>query len=327
MGRTFVFNGDADGLCALQQLRLAEGIDAAAFLVSGPKRETALLQKVVASAGDAVTVLDLSFDTNRAAAEALLERGVHLRYFDHHYAGELPRHAQLEAHIDCSPAACTSVIVDRFLGGTHRPWAVAGAYGDNLDETASALAAGGLETSSGESELLRRLGVALNYNSYADTETDMFFAPLALHARLARHADPLSFVHEDSAFGALWDGYCADMERILGLQPAAHNEHAALFVLPDEVWARRVRGVLANRLAREAPRRAHAVLLPNGAGGMSVSVRAALDQPTGAAVLCRSWPTGGGREAAAGINELAMADVGEFTRRFMNHFGQQASAG
>ena len=53
-----VFNGDADGLCALHQLRLAE--PAAAELVTGVKRDIALLERVAAAPGDLVTVLDVS---------------------------------------------------------------------------------------------------------------------------------------------------------------------------------------------------------------------------------------------------------------------------
>ncbi|HBQ39206.1 MAG TPA: acetyltransferase, partial [Halieaceae bacterium] len=58
-----VFNGDADGLCALVQLRRAEPLDA--VLVTGVKRDIALLQQVEAGPGDRVTVLDISLDKNR----------------------------------------------------------------------------------------------------------------------------------------------------------------------------------------------------------------------------------------------------------------------
>jgi len=43
-----VFNGDADGLCALHQLRLAEPVDGE--LVTGLKREIDLLDRVHADA-------------------------------------------------------------------------------------------------------------------------------------------------------------------------------------------------------------------------------------------------------------------------------------
>jgi hypothetical protein len=93
-------------------------------------------------------------------------------------------------------------------------------------------------------------------------------------------------------------------------------------VLPDASWARRVSGALANRLARSAPARAHAMLSPNSAGGMQVSVRAPLERPAGAAALCLEYETGGGREAAAGINHLPPEKVEAFTGRFLEYFGK-----
>ena len=62
MARYDVFNGDADGRCALQQLRLAEPVDAR--LVTGPKRDVALLARVAAGPGDLVTVLDVAMAVN-----------------------------------------------------------------------------------------------------------------------------------------------------------------------------------------------------------------------------------------------------------------------
>ncbi|MFO1364243.1 MAG: hypothetical protein U1F45_17610 [Burkholderiales bacterium] len=98
MRRIDAFNGDADGICALHQLRLAEPADS--VLVTGPKRDIALLPRVAARAGDEVTVLDVSLDRNRGALEALLERGVRVRWFDHHYPGEIPSHPLFEPHRD-----------------------------------------------------------------------------------------------------------------------------------------------------------------------------------------------------------------------------------
>ena len=60
-----VFNGDADGLCALHQWRLAH--PAESTLVTGVKRDIALLERVPAQPGDEVSVLDISLDRNRAA--------------------------------------------------------------------------------------------------------------------------------------------------------------------------------------------------------------------------------------------------------------------
>ncbi len=157
-----VFNGDADGLCALHQLRLDEPRES--VLVTGVKRDIALLAHVGAQAGDTATVLDISLASNRTALEALLERGVAVQYFDHHFAGELPQHAGLRAMIDTSPGVCTGILVDRYLEGRQRIWAVVAAFGDNLDGPARALAASlGLDPA--RLAALRELGENLGYNA------------------------------------------------------------------------------------------------------------------------------------------------------------------
>lgn len=321
MRRIYAFNGDADGLCALQQLRLAESRDTLleAELVSGTKRETTLVSRVRASAGDRVTVLDMSFEGNRGSVERLLAAGAHVRYFDHHYAGAPFEHAGFEPYLDSSAATCTSAIVDRYLKGRERLWAIVGAFGDNLDETAAALADVERVPQDRRAQL-RRLGVALNYNAYGETEADLFYAPLALHERLIGYRDPFEFIAGDRAFDTLWQGYSGDLALTEAILPVEASAFAAAYRLPDAPWARRVNGVFANRLARASPQRAHAVLLPTTLGGVTVSVRAPLERPSGAAALCRGYPGGGGREGAAGITNLPLADVSDFLRRFMAHF-------
>ncbi len=53
-----IFNGDADGIIALLQLRLADPIDSQ--LITGVKRDIKLVEKVDVQAGDELTVLDIS---------------------------------------------------------------------------------------------------------------------------------------------------------------------------------------------------------------------------------------------------------------------------
>ena len=134
-----IFNGDADGICALQQLRLDE--PRASVLVTGVKRDILLLERVTAAAGDELTVLDISLKSNAAGLRRALEAGARCRYFDHHAAGDIPRHAGLRTYIDTAPDTCTSLIVDRYLEGRHRPWAVVAAFGDNLPGPARRAAA------------------------------------------------------------------------------------------------------------------------------------------------------------------------------------------
>ena len=77
-----VFNGDADGICALIQLRLTHPADST--LVTGIKRDIQLLKKVSAKKGDKVTVLDISIAKNTEDLQKLLSDGVSVFYVDHH---------------------------------------------------------------------------------------------------------------------------------------------------------------------------------------------------------------------------------------------------
>lgn len=311
-----VFNGDADGLCALQQLRLAEPHEGT--LISGPKREIALLQRAEAQAGDHVTVLDISLDKNREALTALLDKGVAVHYFDHHFAGDLPHHPLLQAHIDTSPRTCTSLLVNDYLRGRFVGWAVTGAFGDNFPVQARA-AAQPLALSAPQLEQLRELGTLLNYNGYGEGD-EIFFKPEVLFGLLHPYADPFEFIAAEKALAVLRDGYRDDMAKVVAMRPVLSEERIAVYILPDAPWARRASGVFANSLVDSHPERAHAILSLLPTGGYQVSVRAPQGNPSGADTLCRAFATGGGRKAAAGINLLPEAELDSFIDAFRNHY-------
>ncbi len=107
-----VFNGDADGICSLLQLR--QVMPTEAQLVTGVKRDIALLDRVTAASGDQVTVLDISLDKNREPLKRLLAAGADVFYADHHYAGDIPTAANLNALINTAPEVCTSLLVNGY---------------------------------------------------------------------------------------------------------------------------------------------------------------------------------------------------------------------
>ncbi len=309
-----VFNGDADGLCALQQFRLANPGESQ--LVTGVKRDIALLKKITANSGDEINVFDISLDKNREPLESLLSQGVQVKYFDHHFAGDIPDSASLNAYIDTAPDTCTSLLVDQYLDGKFRAWAVVGAFGDNFDESARK-AAEPLGLSEEQLLKLRDLGNYLNYNGYGATVGDLHFAPDELAKRMAPYADPLQFIEQEAdVFETLRNGSVEDFAKAEGTQPEIVDEKVAVFMFPADAWARRVSGVYGNQLASANPDRAHALLTELPQGGYVVSVRAPLNNRTGADDLCRQFPTGGGRKAAAGINDLPAAMFEEFVSAF-----------
>jgi hypothetical protein len=104
------------------------------------------------------------------------------------------------------------------------------------------------------------------------------------------------------------------------IKPERANDKVAAFIFPDEPWARRVSGVYSNDLVNLFPARAHAVLTAKRSGTYLISVRAPLHNRVGAADLCRQFPTGGGRAAAAGINDLPAALLDEFLVKFQQQF-------
>ena len=317
-----VFNGDADGICALTQLRNAEPSDS--LLVTGVKRDIALLERVEARAGDFVTVLDISLDKNRDGLEKLLAVGANVFYADHHFAGEIPTSPRLESHIDPSPDICTSLLIDRHLAGKFALWAVTGAFGDNLDASARARAEPlGIEAD--ELDQLRDLGTYINYNGYGASLDDLHFPPADLFDKVRRFSNPLDFIAADTdTFGRLSSGYRDDMAAAAALRPIRESNHTAVFILPDERWARRVSGVYSNQLANASPARGHAVLTERADGSYLVSVRAPLDNKTGADELCRRFPTGGGRKAAAGINALPSDQLDDFIDQFTAFYNSSA---
>jgi single-stranded DNA-specific DHH superfamily exonuclease len=314
-----VFNGDADGICALHQLRLHEPREAT--LVTGVKRDIRLLERLANVHDATVTVLDISYHENREQVAGLLERDCSILYFDHHYAGEVARHPALETYIETAPEVCTSLLVDDHLGGRYRAWAVTAAFGDNLVDQAR-IAARPLRLTEQELEALHTLGEVLNYNGYGDTLEDLHFDPAELYRAVHGYADPLEFFGNAPEAEALQRGFLADMARAKRLSPLLDVPAGRVFRFPDLVWARRVMGVYANRLANETPESATALIVDNPDGTLRISVRAPLERPTGADALCRAFPTGGGRTGAAGITACPPGELPRFLTEFEQAFSQ-----
>jgi single-stranded DNA-specific DHH superfamily exonuclease len=311
-----IYNGDADGICALHQLRLAEP-KPDACLITGVKRDIVLLARpeLTEINNESITVLDISLDSNREQLQQLLERKNRVTYIDHHAATPLPEHDCLTTHIVFQADTCTSLIVNDLLNNKYASWAICGAFGDNLHGPAQKLA----ETLSlGETDLsrLREIGELLNYNGYGATVSDLHFPPQDLYAAVSRYSNPLDFFQDSSELIQLREGYESDMEQALSCREYPNTGKNRVYFLPDAPWARRVAGVFANLKAREKVDAAHALITENDDKSLRISVRAPLNDRRDAMTLCKQFPTGGGRAAAAGINSISSTMLNDFLTAF-----------
>jgi len=313
----FVFNGDADGICALQQLCLAEELAQPPVLVTGVKRDTLLLKNISDVKSTSVTVLDIEIEKNHLALEKLLSQGCHVRWFDHHKSKSdtLLIHENLQCWIDTSSSVNTSWIVNQFLNEQHQLWAAVGLFGDNIHQTAIDICVKA-KLAKNDITLLTELGQALNYNSYGLKIEDLYINPSELWKRIAKFANPLDFIKQDTLCRELFLRRQQDLEKALQLHIPFNNT----LVLPHQPWAQRVIGEVGHYLAQQEPSIAHCVAVDNGQDGFVVSVRAPLVSASGAVELCSRYETGGGRAGAAGINHLPKNLFAEFIKHFEKAF-------
>ena len=314
-----VFNGDADGIIALLQLRLSKNkpYPNETRLITGVKRDISLLQQVDVMQATSVTVLDVSMEKNSAALPQLLENKIKVFYVDHHRAGELSQSNYLTSLIDTDADTCTSLLVNTYLNNEFALWAIAAAFGDNMQASAEKLAEQ-YKLSLAQQALLKELGIYINYNGYGRSVDDLHFNPAKLLEKLSHYTDPFDLINEeDSIFHQLKAAYLADMEKANNSAVLVDNKQLTAVQLADEPWARRVSGVFGNELANASPDKAHVVVTLNEsiadeASTYTISLRAPLNNKQGAGDLCASFPTGGGRAAAAGINALLAEMLGDF---------------
>ena len=313
-----LFNGDADGIFSLLQMRQVDPRPDAQ-LVTGVKRDTQLFARIAdrVSSGDRITALDIGMARNADALNKALQAGADIFFCDHHATGEIPTHGGLTVLTDASPQTCTAFLIDQHLKGAHPAWAICGAYGDNFQALAARVAADrNLNVPLGQ---LRELGELVNYNAYGLTLDDLHFHPTDLYAILANYPDPMAFL-EDSpkALDILRQGHRSDWEIAASAREIHISQAGQILSLPASAASNRISGLFANALVDEEPDKAFAVLTHLGpeSGGFRVSLRAPLARPTRKAGDFAAKFGGGGRAEAAGIDLLTDADMNRFVDAF-----------
>ena len=310
-----LFNGDADGIFSLVQLRREEPRNAT--LVTGVKRDIALFERIRVQAGDRVTALDISMARNTDGLRAVLGAGASVFYCDHHRAGEVPDHPGLTALLDAAPESCTAALIDGHLQGTQRAWAVCGAYGDNFQGLAARLGEG----LSLPMDALRELGELVNYNAYGMSEADLRIHPAELYERIVVHDGPVAFLESERQLvralreGRAADWAAADRAELLHDSPALSARR-----LPASPASNRIGGPLGNRVSERDPARGHVILTDLGNGTDRVSLRAPRRAVRETAGEIATRFGGGGRAAAAGIDALDRSALPDLLRALESAF-------
>jgi hypothetical protein len=323
-----VFNGDADGIIALLQLRLASPKES--ILISGVKRDIDLLAQVDVYKASSVTVLDISLEKNKLALDNILNAGIDVFYVDHHRTGVIPDSSKLTTILDTDANTCTSLLINNHLNGRYSDWAIAAAFGDNMQASAIELA-----EEKGLSKLqqsqLNELGTYINYNGYGQHLSDLHFNPADLFKSLLAFPDPFQLIKQkESLFSQLKEAYLADMAKAKESPVLSDCGTVKTVILKNAPWSRRVSGVFGNALANESPNKAHIVVTlltntkpeqqDNDSKRYTVSLRAPLNNKQGAGDLCAMFATGGGRAAAGGINDLPHQSLDKFINIVANYY-------
>jgi len=316
-----VFNGDADGIIALLQLRLSQKIKQPkdSILITGVKRDISLLKQVDIEKALSVTVLDISLEKNIESLTHLLAKSIDVFYVDHHRTGVIPQSKKLTSLLNTDANICTSLLVNEYLEGEFAYWAIAAAYGDNMHASARQLAEK-LKLSHKQQAQLCELGTYINYNGYGSNVDDLHYHPADLYQKISVYSNPFELINEKgSIFEQLKTCYLQDMKKAENAEIIKDDMNLKVVLLEDAAWARRVSGVFGNDLANKYVNKAHVILTLNTHETYldktyTVSLRAPLNNKQGAGDICSKFPTGGGRAAAAGINRLPEKMLGDLYR-------------
>ena len=317
-----LFNGDADGIFSLLQLRQVEPRPEA-VRVTGVKRDTQLFKQIADHVGaeDRITALDIGMARNSAGLGTVLKTGAQVFFCDHHATGDIPENENLTVLMDASAETCTAYLIDQHLNGAKSAWAVCGAYGDNFQALAARIAAErGVTFPLGQ---LRELGELVNYNAYGLTIEDLHFHPSDLYERLLAYPHPMAFIEDaPDALNTLRQGHRSDWDIAESAREVHITNDGQILSLPASPASNRVAGLFANALVDEEPEKAFAVLTHLGpnTGGYRVSLRAPLARKTRQANHFAADFGGGGRAEAAGIDLLREDDMTRFIDAFTAAF-------
>ena len=318
-----LFNGDADGIFSLLQLRQVEPRPDAER-ITGVKRDISLFPRIAGRAGkgDRVVALDISMAKNTTGLTQVLNDGAEILYIDHHATGVVPRSERLTVITHNAKETCTAYLMDHHLNGAKAAWAVCGAYGDNFQTLADRIASS--RNLNVPMDRLRELGELANYNAYGLSLDDLHIHPASLFEILLAYPGPVEFLEDaHPIFETLKAGFHDDWDVAQSAREIDISEAGDILCLPARPASNRISGLFGNALVHEEPHKAFAVLTELVGGDSStyrVSIRAPRGRESGSAAKLAIEFGGGGRAAASGIDGLSEAELPHFVDAFRKTF-------
>lgn len=313
-----IFNGDADGIFSVIQFQ--KKYPQKTKLITGIKRDIELLKDLEPNSDDYLRIFDISMKKNMPYLSGLLKRNIDIIYFDHHDPGNIPLKNNLESYISTSPNACTSLLVSAYLKKEFHIWAIPGIFGDNLSDVALEESKK-LKLGYKEIQKLKILGELVNYNSYGETIGDLTVHPKLLLEEIIEYDSPLNVIdNKSSLINEIQEVFTSDYQQAKKSETLYTDENVSVIKMKNHISSNRISGYYSNHIANENPYKAHAIITTNKEKNIKVSIRAPLNKNKGAVAVAKKFPTGGGRERAAGINNLPIEMLDEFIKEFSSFY-------
>jgi len=318
-GNYDLFNGDADGIISLYQYRKWKP-SPFAELYTGIKRDVTLLRHLTDVKSGLINVFDISMKTNEGYIPQLINNDNTITWFDHHEMSDDENILASVMHrVDKSPDCCTAMMVDQHVGGQFRSWTICAAYGDNLHESAIKLN-DQTNHSSDEMTRLKTIGETLNYNGYGNVESDLTSHPRDVYVDLTAFDCPFDYYNNSHLFVKIKEQMQQDKSALEQSTVVRSSCVGDVILLPDTPSSIRYSGIYSNQLCTDNPSKAFAILTHFDEDSYKISIRAPKDKPYGASTLALKFPSGGGREKAAGVNQLPKKDLPKFIEEFYVNF-------
>jgi hypothetical protein len=310
------FNGDADGIISLHQYRLHFPKKSEVF--TGVKRDVKLLRHAVEIKNSTLSVFDISLLSNKDYMGEVLNNNNRVTWFDHHEPGETDLGENFSIKVDADPNCCTNILVDKYIDGLHRPWTICGAYGDNLHEQAEKLNPNFNEKIMSE---LKEIGETLNYNGYGNELSDLTVDPKEVYLDLHQYVSPFQYRKKSEIYNKIHTQLISDKAELSSSEILHDTDTGKVILLPNTKASVRYSGIYSNQQTTDDPDKAFAILTLVDEENYRVSIRSPKTNPYGASKLALQFPTGGGREKAAGVNELPKSELINFISKFEEVYG------